>query len=777
MSLALASLRHRLTTFVGTFVALTIGVGVLSGCLTLVASLRPQVSPSYARADVLVQAPEVRSPGDSGLPAHRPWSAAETAALVHQLVTVPGVTAAIPDRPFYVQRTVSGHATGDARASLHGGRGWSAAVLGGYTIKAGAAPDGPGTAVVGRAMGLRPGESVQVVTAAGPATWRVTGITDGAGFFVDDATAMGLSGGVKVIGLRLAPGRSPAQVAGRIRLAAPGSVLTGEGRAGVQPEGNEHGRFAGAQLILALVGVGGFMAVFLVASTCALGVAQRRRDIGLLRAIGATPGQVHRMLLAEVAVLGLVAGAAGVLLGLVWPPLVQAPMVRLGLAADGFHIVTRAWVVVASLMMGLGVAVFGAGTAGLRSRRVSPLDALRESAVQQRSMGVFRWLGGAACLLLGLVVAASAVGPGPAGPAQLSAGFVAAMLLLAAAALLSPVFIGPLVRLITWPWARTATGQLVREGSLTAVGRLASTAAPVLFTVGFAVLLLGTSGTARAAFGLDAARQMPAATVVAPDGTPGLSEAAVTGLRSTLATRVYLGNRAIDAVGSPDATGLLVQPSTGLTAGAEASVRFADGAVVRLRVAAVRADLDTAIVLPRAVVQLHDPTALTNAVYVASPGPAAVPGGVVLTAQQYADRLQATARSVGDLFLRSMLAVSVGAAALAVANTLLIATAGRRREFTTLRLAGATPGQVAGVAAAEALLSVLIGTLLGAGVALAALDPIRAALANQIRQAVPIVLPWGALLGAPALCAVVAVLVTAVPAGRIAARGLGPAAR
>jgi putative ABC transport system permease protein len=81
------------------------------------------------------------------------------------------------------------------------------------------------------------------------------------------------------------------------------------------------------------------------------------------------------------------------------------------------------------------------------------------------------------------------------------------------------------------------------------------------------------------------------------------------------------------------------------------------------------------------------------------------------------------------------------------------------------------------VAAAEALLSVLIGTLLGAGVALAALDPIRAALANQTRQAVPIVLPWSALLGAPTLCAVVAVLATAVPAGRIAARRLGPAAR
>jgi putative ABC transport system permease protein len=124
-----------------------------------------------------------------------------------------------------------------------------------------------------------------------------------------------------------------------------------------------------------------------------------------------------------------------------------------------------------------------------------------------------------------------------------------------------------------------------------------------------------------------------------------------------------------------------------------------------------------------------------------------------------------------------MLALSAGAAALAVANTLLIATAGRRREFTTLRLAGATPGQVAAVAAAEALLSVLIGTLLGAGVALAALDPIRDALASQFRQAVPIVLPWGALLGAPALCAAVAILVTALPAGRIAARRLGPAAR
>ena len=116
-----------------------------------------------------------------------------------------------------------------------------------------------------------------------------------------------------------------------------------------------------------------------------------------------------------------------------------------------------------------------------------------------------------------------------------------------------------------------------------------------------------------------------------------------------------------------------------------------------------------------------------------------------------------------DIFLIVLIGLSAGYTGLAVANTLLMATAARRGEFRALRLAGAGTGQVLRVCSAEALLSVAVGTILGAAVAAVALTGVQQAVEAELNIPVPIVIPWGAASTVTLACAVVALAATAVP--------------
>jgi putative ABC transport system permease protein len=173
--MSLAMLRYRWGSFLGTFAALLLGVAVLSGCLSLWAAARPQVPAALAAMPVVVAAPRY-DPPDGGFPTYRPWSSAETDGLLARLAAVPGVAAVVPDRPFYVQRVVDGRAVGDRRDSLHSGRSWASA----GALLDGVAPQRAGEVVVDAGLGVPVGAALPVLTAAGPATWTVTGTVTGA---------------------------------------------------------------------------------------------------------------------------------------------------------------------------------------------------------------------------------------------------------------------------------------------------------------------------------------------------------------------------------------------------------------------------------------------------------------------------------------------------------------------------------------------------------------------------------------------------------------------
>jgi putative ABC transport system permease protein len=764
MRLAWEMVRHRFAAFAGTFVAVALGVGVVAGSTSIWASSRPETPQRLAAAPVLVHSPSV---GDtaSGYPEYRSWTTDEAAGLIRRLAALPGVTAAVADPAFYVQRVVAARPTGDPEAARTEGHAWSSAVLGGYRLTAGSAPARSGEVAL---AGAAPGSRIDVLTARGPATWKVTGTTDGPGFYVADTTAGALSAGVRIIGLTV--GGDPEQVAAAARSAvgADGTVLSGSARDALEPESVTRIRWLGAQLLIAMVGLGAFVAVFVVSSTCALSAAQRRREIGLLRAVGATPGQVIRMMYAETLVVAVLGGAVGTPLGALVAPLLAAPLVEAGLEPAGFAVTGQPVALAGSFALGIVVALAGVWTAARRSSRVPALDALREAAVEHRPMTLPRWIVGVSGLVAGMALLVAL--PSLSVDAQSSAMLGGAMLLLVAATLLAPVLIAPLVRLVTWPWRRGATGMLIRESTLTGTRRIASTAAPVLLAVGFAVLFTGMVATITESAGAQEAAETPAALVAAPDGTPGLSEAAVAGQPGTS----YLSSRVLVTVGGKttgyDAAGadgvegvVLSRDLAGLPR--ELNLRLADGTTATLPVTAVRDDAPAELVLPRELIRQHDPSALTELVLL--DGRAAPATGLrVLTARDYVQLDIDAEGELVELFLAVLLSLGVGYTGLAVANTLLMATAARRGEFRALRLAGGGTSHVLRVASGEALLAVVVGTLLGGAVAVVCLLAARRSISEELGEHIALAVPWGQNAAVAAGCALIAVLAAGGPALR-----------
>jgi putative ABC transport system permease protein len=772
----------------GAFVAALIGVAAVSLSTLLLASGRAIVPERLAAAAIVVQSPILETPGDP-FPESKPWSSGTVAGLADRLAAIPGVLVAVPDRQFYIQQPAreglaGTHAPREARAGAAAeynvvrGHGWSSAQLGQHRLVEGTAPDAPGEVALD---GHPPGSSVVLLTAAGPAPYRVTGRVDGPAIYLSDKEAATLAPGVRVIGLVLRGGADVDAVAAQARtiVGADGRVLTGDDRAALEPRDDARTRWIGMQALTATAALAGFVAIFVVASTFAFVVTQRRRELGLLRTIGATPRQVKRMLYGEALAVGGTASLAGTALGALLAPWVGRALIDAGLEPATFEVRYPLWPLAVSIAVGPVIGLLGVWSAARRAARVSPLEALREADVEARPMGRTRWLLGALCVAIGLAFAAGTATADSASDGGTYALY-GAMALVLGATLLAPAFVPVLAWLLAFA-ARGATGMLVREGARAAARRTASTAAPVLLTVTFAILIAGLVQTSAAAYAAGRATKVDAGYVVAPDGSPGLTDAVASSIpgASLLPTNVYrpdgerlrafgvdrMAFRSVEGLSEPDTA--IVAESLGLRTGDTYPITLADGETLAVRVVAVVPDdaIPARLLLPRATVRAHDRSALTSAILVADrPQLPAASGARVVDVEAYAAEYDSEEDRLVWVFTLLLISVSAGYGAIAVANTLLLATMHRTRDFAVLRMAGATKAQVTRAVAAEAALVVAIGTLLGGVVAVIALLSIRAGLSEQVGAPVDLVVPWPTIGAVIALCLVLALVASAVPA-------------
>jgi putative ABC transport system permease protein len=789
--LALRGMRFRKSSFVATFVAVLIGAAIVMACGGLMETgIRANVpAERLAAAPVVVTGKQsYTSPGsDEGTPL--PERVRLPASVVAAVRAVPGVTGAVGEVSF--PATVLRNGRPVASGGL--GHDWVSARLAPYTLRSGHAPQHAGEVLLdsatARQAAAKAGSRVQMAIRGRTATYTVSGVAHGpAGqTFFETAEAARLAGPgmVDAIGVTVAPGTDIGALKDRIEAAAGerAVVLTGADRGMA-----EHLEAADREGLIALAGSFGGIStmtmMFVVASTLALTVQHRQRELAMMRTVGTTPGQVRRMVLVETLLVSVPAVLVGCLPGLF---LGEFLFERL----SGHGVVSPLMTYrqgLLPLVVGAGAALLAAIGAGLlagrRAGRTRPIEALTDAGLQRKWFGWVRFVTG--MLFLGgglaLVIVTFAVMDGPlagatAGPSVLCWAI--------GVALLGPGITKGVVGLLRWPlYAVSGTsGRLAILNVSARTVAMSSAVMPVMLATGIATANLYMQTTqvnaAEEAFTstLRADAVVTSQTGALPPGlldrvrrTPGVASASayVTSLGVVDEPRSYRDTsgtplQGISAQGADGTaavrltagslTGLtgdtLALPDTeGAKLGDQVALTLGDGAQVKLRVVATYAGqpgYDT-ILLPVDLLAAHTTTGTADQILVraadgVSPSDLsralAAPGVVVADREaivaEHNEGLQ-TQAWVNYLIVGLLVAYT----AVSVVNTLAAATTRRRREFGLQRLTGSTPGQVLRMMAGEGVLVALAGVLLGTLVALATLVPFSAAVADSALPSGPI---------------------------------------
>jgi putative ABC transport system permease protein len=533
--LTLDSVRARWAGLVGPFVALAFGVALVAAMgLVLSGTIgAPDRAPQrYARAAAVAVPVEELSVQTRHGVRSRPLAVRPGLTPTDLASLGPGVV----DRWAYARLVTGGRSPGRVGRYLpaEAGRPWPVIQFSTHRLASGRGPVADDEIVVW-AGGATRGDLVTVLTVSGPRPYTVVGVLAPARFeralFFTAAEAARISPRVDAL---ILPAARPHTVP------PTADLRTGQRLRGLDPDAASDSETLVA--MNALVGTAGGIAVFVsgfvVSSGFAYAVARRRRELALLRAVGATPGQVRRMVLAEGLIVGLLAAAAGCALSRPAAQHLAAALTERGFAPDWFTVPHTPLPLVLAASVGLAAALAGAAPAAWRSGRVRPVAALRESIVEGRPMTPLRWLCGLATLAGALYVLGGPVLTAPAAALKRKGYVPGVMLLVIALAVLAPLLVPPAARLLGWPLSRLrgATGLLVLQATQAAARRTAATAAPVLLTVGLATCLLGITST------IDHAKAAETAPrdgfLVVPAGTPGLDLALVDRLRAIPAVNV-----------------------------------------------------------------------------------------------------------------------------------------------------------------------------------------------------------------------------------------------
>ncbi len=238
-----------------------------------------------------------------------------------------------------------------------------------------------------------------------------------------------------------------------------------------------------------------FMGGFIIFNTFRTVVAERRRDIGMLRALGARRSTITGMILIEGLLQGLFGSAAGLLLGYLFGAgivlLVQRPISAFIHLSMGRPIVSPT-LVVTSILIGVGVTVLSGLIPARNASRVTPMDALRPSQAEIEYKR--RTNAGFIAGLVMLGVALLALASGNMGLISLGSILFLLGLILAAPALLRPIafVFGRLTALV---YARQGTGDLAQGNLTRQPARVTITASATMIGLAIIVALGGMSSS------------------------------------------------------------------------------------------------------------------------------------------------------------------------------------------------------------------------------------------------------------------------------------------
>jgi putative ABC transport system permease protein len=514
LRLALETMRARRHGFVGAFVALTFAVAVVMACGILIKSgIRAAVPVQrYAAVPVVVAANQtlpVKVSDDSVESFPQPEQARIPAALAQRVAGIDGVQTVIADRS--IPTTVA-TADGQLLAGPHGnavvGHGWSSAALTPYSLAAGRPPSATGEVVPDATLaaqrGIGVGTQVHITSTNGTSGYTVVGLArpprghgwQGAVFVTDDLAARLSADPARVdaLGVHLRDGANPGQVAQRIQRTVGGriSAYTGRDRGKAESIATTQRNEDLISLGGAFGGIAVLLAIFVVAATLGLSVVQRGRELALLRAVGAKPRQIRRLLVGEAALVALAAGLVGLAPGVLLGWFLFSQLQRRGIGAETAALVVGPLPAVIAVGVSLVTACLAAWIAGRRVARIRPTAALTEAAVEPRRIGLVRILLGLGFLAGGAFL--SATTSSMQGEAADATSFGVVIVLMVAAGLLGPMLTriaaasyGPIIAAL-FP----TSGFLAMANLRTRARRFASASTPIALGVAFSLALVGS---------------------------------------------------------------------------------------------------------------------------------------------------------------------------------------------------------------------------------------------------------------------------------------------
>ncbi|MCU1370973.1 MAG: transporter [Ilumatobacteraceae bacterium] len=780
--MTLQGLWARKRRVIGTATAVVLGVAFLAATLVLGDTLDSSFGTVFRQAnagtDVVVRsATSINS--DQGR-----QRANLDASLVDQVAAVPGVAAAVGEINGTAQILGSdGSPIGGEGPPTDAGAWVGDAKLNPYTVTSGRAPANGREAVIDAHSaaegGLAVGDTATIRT-PDPVEVEVVGLVGfGDETSMAGATYIGLTedqavdllgqpGEVSDIRVRGDGSASAAELSNAIAEVVPekaeaitGAELTAEQQQDIQ------GDFLGflKYFLLAFAGVALVVATFSIANTFMILSAQRSRESALMRAIGAGRSQVLGIAMIEAVVIGALASAVGLAAGLGLALGLKALLAGFGLDLPGDGLVVQLAPMVISFGIGLAATLVAATMPAVRSSRIAPIEALRDSAAESTSVSKIRTGIGVAVAALGTFVMVTATS---SAEGAMSRAGIGALLIFVAAVTLGPVIARPAAAVIGAPVAGTRglVGQLARRNAMRNPRR--TSGAALALVIGAAVVaLFATFGsslsrsiddTVSQSFGGDlvvmqdgfSSSGLSPQLATTIDGLPEVSE--TVGLSNVIAT--VDGTTVYPTAGDPAAMADLLDldvqrgdlaqlppgqiaitegyaTDEGLALGEELTMEFADGESSTFEVGAVYGvgELLGDIVMNQAdwtphelrpgnvavLVGLEDGTSLEQGRQAVEQAAEAFGAPKVEDRDQYIDRVAGQVNQLLTL-VYGMLVLAIIIALIGLANTLSLSIHERSRELGLLRAVGLTRGKLRAMVRWESVITAVVGTVVGLGV-------------------------------------------------------------
>ncbi|MHB9753310.1 ABC transporter permease [Streptomyces sp. BYX5S] len=668
---------------------------------------------------------------------------------------------------------------------------WTRNDLRSMEITSGHAPRGPTEVMVdadtAKKHHLKMGDELRTIAATGDFTAKITGIASfkmtnpgAAVVYFDTATAqrelIGTTGRFTQINVAADSGVSDTQLKKAVAtaLGADGTYKIQTQQEAADANASDVGSFMDVikYALLGFAGIAFLVGIFLIINTFSMLVAQRTREIGLMRAIGSSRKQVNRSVLVEALLLGVVGSVLGVGAGVGLAVGLMNLMSSLGMELSTNDLTVKWTTPAVGLLLGIVVTVLAAYLPARRAGKVSPMAALRDAGtpadvkagVVRGVIGVVLTGGGGFALYL-----AAQADKASQGALWLGVGIVASLI---GFVVVGPLLAGIVVRVISAVLLRIfgPVGRMAERNALRNPRRTGATGAALMIGLALVACLsvVGSSMVASATSELDksvgadfivegqggikpqAAEDLKRAPYVsrvtevkyvkadltAPNGAKKTEElvAATPSYADDLRRETTSGELSAAYGKNAMSVGSGYAEKHGVKVGDTMTVAFDHGRTAKLKVAAVTSDDTTfdkgamytnlttaAAYVPKDRMPLNGmmfakaDSGKADQAYKALK--ASVAADPTVHVKDQTDYKQTLKDQIGQLLnmIYGLLALAIIVAVLGVVNTLALSVVERTREIGLMRAIGLSRRQLRRMIRLESVVIAVFGALLGLG--------------------------------------------------------------